>query len=180
MSAVTTSHPLLLVLQGLILLAALQDAMRLRISNLLSLAIVACFAIWVGAVGPDWSLWQNGAAFTFAFAFGLLLFSRGLLGGGDVKLLGALALWFDLRGVLAMLVLTAIAGGVLALLLLAIRRLLPDALTSESGILLLRRRGPIPYGLAIAAGALLAIRLHGVNPMPLTALQRLNELIPMP
>ena len=53
-------------------------------------------------------------------------------------------------------------------------------MTSGEGWVLLRRQGPIPYGLAIAAGALLAIHIRGVNPMPLTALQRLGELMPMP
>jgi prepilin peptidase CpaA len=170
----------ILALQALILFAALQDAAQLRISNLLSVAIVACFGAWLIVVGPDWSVWQNVVAFIVALAIGVLLFGRGLLGGGDVKLLAALALWFDLGGALAFAIYTAIAGGILALALMGVRRMLPAGMTSDEGWLLLRRRGPIPYGLAIASGALLAIQLHGVNPLPLSALQRLNEFMPMP
>lgn len=169
----------IIALQVLIVFAAVQDAARLRISNLLSVAIVACFGAWLIVAGLNLSVWQNIVAFIVALALGLVLFGRGLLGGGDVKLLAALALWFDLGGALALAAYTAICGGVLALVLMAVRRVLPAGMTSDEGWLLLRRRGPIPYGLAIAAGALLAIHLNGVNPLPRTALQRLNELMPM-
>lgn len=170
----------MIALQALIVLAALQDLVQLRISNLLSVLIVLCFLGWLIVAGPHWSLWQNGVAFTVAFALGLMLFSRGLLGGGDVKLLAALALWFDLKGALLFVTLMALSGGVLALLLMAIRRMLPEGMTGEDGWALLRRRGPIPYGLAITAGALLAIHIDGVNPSPATTLQRLNDLMPLP
>jgi len=74
----------------------------------------------------------------------LALFAVGALGGGDVKLLGALLLWTRAGDVLAMLAIIILAGGVVAVGALA------------HG--LWRRRKPseatVPFGLAIAAGAM--------------------------
>ena len=70
----------------------------------------------------------------------------GAMGGGDVKLLGALALWFHWPVMLTMLFLMSLAGGALTLALLVIHRM--------------RRREErleIPYGLAIAFAALVVI-----------------------
>ena len=165
---------ILILLQLLTIGAALQDAWRLRISNLFPIAIVVCFAVWVAVVGPEFDLWQNLVAFLLCLAIGLFLFSREWLGGGDVKLLAALALWFDFAGAGQFLVFTMLGGGLVALALIAFRRLLPAA--AGTGVAAFRRRGPIPYGLAIAAGALLAIHLPGVNPQPLSPLQQLQTL----
>jgi len=165
---------ILILLQLLTIGAALQDGWRLRISNLFPLAIMVCFAGWVAVVGLEFDLWQNLAAFLLCLAVGIFLFSREWLGGGDVKLLAALALWFDLPGAGQFLVLTMIGGGLVALALVAFRRLVPA--TAGTAVAAFRRRGPIPYGLAIAAGALLAIHLDGVNPQPLSPLQQLPLL----
>ena len=165
---------ILILLQLLTIGAALQDGWRLRISNLFPIAIVACFAAWGAVIGPEFDIWQNLVAFLLCLAIGLFLFSREWLGGGDVKLLAALALWFDFAGAGQFLVFTMIGGGLVALALIAFRRLLPA--TAGTGVAAFRRRGPIPYGLAIAAGALLAIHLHGVNPQPLSPLQQLQQL----
>lgn len=164
-------NAILIVLQLLTVGAALQDSWRLRISNLFPIAIIACFAGWVAVIGPQFDLWQNLVAFLLCLAVGLFLFSREWLGGGDVKLLAALALWFDLSGAGQFLMFTMIGGGLVALALIAFRRLLPA--TAGTGVAAFRRRGPIPYGLAIAVGALLAIHLHGVNPQPPSPLQQL-------
>lgn len=165
---------ILIILQLLTIGAALQDGWRLRISNLFPTAIVVCFVAWVAVVGPEFDLWQNLVAFLLCLAIGLFMFSREWLGGGDVKLLAALALWFDFGGAGQFLVFTMIGGGLVALALIMFRRLLPA--TAGTNIAAFRRRGPIPYGLAIAVGALLAIHLHGVNPQPLSPLQQLQQL----
>lgn len=168
------AKPILILLQLLTIGAALQDGWRLRISNLFPLAIMACFAAWVAVVGPEFDLWQNLVAFLLCLAGGLFLFNREWLGGGDVKLLAALALWFDLSGAGQFLVLTMMGGGLVALALVMFRRLVPA--TAGTAVAAFRRRGPIPYGLAIAAGALLAIHLHGVNPQPVSPSQQLPSL----
>ena len=167
------------IFQLLIVAAALQDATRLRISNLFPIAIVAAFVAWVAVVGLEAAIWRNLLGFILCFAAGLFLFSRNWLGGGDVKLLAAIALWFDLAGTGRMLLFIAMGGGLLALAIMIVRRMIPLPLAEGSGWAVLRRRGPIPYGVAIAAGALLAVQLVGVSPRPLSPLEQLNRLMPL-
>jgi prepilin peptidase CpaA len=96
------------------------------------------------------------------FGAGLVLFNFRLLGGGDVKLLTAVSLWAGLGTVWAMLVTTAIAGGLLGLSLLLIRPIawpclarLPSAWSCWIPLSLAPGAG-VPYGLPIAASAILA------------------------
>jgi prepilin peptidase CpaA len=79
-------------------------------------------------------------------------FYAGMMGGGDVKLAAALALWFSPAGTLKFLVLMSIAGGVLTLVILAWHRLR-------------RREGrpAIPYGVAIAFGGLAILTQRFLN-----------------
>ncbi len=135
----------------LLLAAALQDAWQLRISDWISGAIV------IGAIaaavldGPTIALWQNIALFAAMLAVGTFMFGRGWMGGGDIKLLAASALWFDLSSGWKLLVAIAIAGGLEALIVIGLRRMpWPDSLRQRT--LLLQRRGGIPYGVAIALG----------------------------
>jgi prepilin peptidase CpaA len=89
------------------------------------------------------------------------MFAAGKLGGGDVKLLAAAGLWFDFAGGLWMLICVAIAGGVLALIVIALRAFgWSEGLRQR--VVLLRPRAGIPYGVAIAAGALIAMALERV------------------
>ena len=96
------------------------------------------------------------------FLVGAVLFARGWLGGGDVKLLAAATLWTGPGGTLQLLMLTAVLGGGLALFFLmplgnqaaaAARVLLGRPLESaKSGLAM-----PVPYGVAIAGAALIVI-----------------------
>jgi prepilin peptidase CpaA len=83
------------------------------------------------------------------FLGGALLFRLGLFGGGDVKLMAAAALWLGAASVGSFLFATALAGGALALLVLAGRLVIREADVSERG-------GSLPYGVAIATGGILA------------------------
>ncbi|HVL79025.1 MAG TPA: prepilin peptidase [Sphingomicrobium sp.] len=147
---------LLLTLLALLALAAIEDAVRLRISNLLSLAVLLLGFIAIAVAGPQASLWENAAVFAGTLVVGTFLFARGTLGGGDVKLLAATSLWFDFGGALRLLICVALAGGLLALLVLALR-LIGWSDRAREKILILRRKGGIPYGVAIAAGAAAAV-----------------------
>jgi prepilin peptidase CpaA len=149
----------------LLALAALIDIWKLQIPNLFPVAIILLLPAWVYHTGWNNSLWQNGAVFLVAFFGGALLFSRGLLGGGDVKLLAAAALWFDFRGAAALFLYVAIGGILLSIAFILLRRLLPERLTGGN-IPSLKARGPIPYGVAIAGGAVLAILGSNINPQP--------------
>lgn len=124
--------------------AAIGDARRFTIPNWLCGA-VALLAVpyWLASghgLWPDLA-WQLGFALA-VFAALAGLFAAGVMGGGDVKLLAALALWLPVRAYAEMMTLVAVAGGVLTLALLARHRI-----SRREG------RPEIPYGLAIAAGA---------------------------
>ena len=138
----------------LLVLAALQDGWRLRISDWISglVAILAFVALVLD--GPVSGLWQNFLLFAGVLAVGTFMFGRGWMGGGDIKLLAASSLWFNLSDGWRLLSAIAIAGGVEALVIMIIRRL-PWSDAARSKVLLLSRRGLIPYGIAIALGVAL-------------------------
>lgn len=138
----------------LLLAAAIQDGLRLQISNWISGAIAVAAFVALALAGPIIGLWQNLALFAAVLAVGTFMFGRGWMGGGDIKLLAASVLWFDLSNGWRLLVAIAIAGGIEALIVLGLRRLKwPDPVRAR--VLLLQRRGGIPYGIAIALGVAL-------------------------
>lgn len=142
----------------LLLLAAAEDAWRMRISNMLVAAILAGAVIAALLAGPTLAMWQNLALFAGLLAAGVPMFAAGKLGGGDVKLLAASGLWFNFHGGLLMILWTVLAGGVLALLILLLRLFnWPDRICAR--VTVLRPGSGIPYGVAIAFGSLFATNL---------------------
>ena len=149
---------LALVFALLLVAGAAEDAARLRISNWTCALILVGAVVGIFVVGPEAGVWQNFVVFGALLAVGTPLFAAGKMGGGDVKLLAVSGLWFDLEGGLLMLISVLLAGGVLALLILALRM----ASWSESARnrwQLLKPGAGVPYGVAIAAGALIATTL---------------------
>lgn len=130
-----------LLVMLLLVAAAAQDVVERRISNWLCAAVLIAAAAAAMAVGPGVALWQNALLVAAVVVLGLPLFAAGWLGGGDVKLLAAVASWADLASILPLLALIFIAGGAVALLSLAVRR---KALSKAA-------KG-VPYGVAIALG----------------------------
>ena len=145
---------LAVLLYILLVVAAVQDGWKMRISNWVSGAIVVGAFVAVALDGPIVGLWQNLVLFAVMLVAGTFLFSRNWMGGGDVKLLAAGALWCNFSAGWKMLVAVAIAGGVETLLILLLRRLNWSDRTLGR-VEFLRRRGGIPYGIAIAAGLIL-------------------------
>lgn len=142
----------------LLLLAALEDLWRLQIEDWLSGGVALGALLAVAIDGPAVGLWQNLLLFALVLGIGTLLFTRGWMGGGDVKLLAACALWFDLGQGWKMLVAVAIAGGLESLLVMLLR-LLPWPEPLRRRIVWLQRGEALPYGVAIAAG-IVWIALH--------------------
>ncbi len=136
---------------GLLVWAALSDGRTLTIPNRLCLAVAILYLGRLPIIGT--AAWLEGIAVgTAILAFGFLAFSRGWLGGGDAKLLAAVGLWAGPGHVLAMLTITALAGGVLTALVLA-RRYTPFLLSP--GLRATEHGAPaVPYGIAIAAGGI--------------------------
>ena len=135
-------------------LAALEDLWRLEINDWLCGAVAAAAFLALAINGPAGDLWQNLLLFALVLGFGTLLFVRGWMGGGDVKLLAACSLWFDLGQGWKMLVAVAIAGGLESLLVMLLRAL-PWPLSFRKRVAVLRRDEAIPYGVAIGAGVAL-------------------------
>jgi prepilin peptidase CpaA len=145
-----------MVLALLLIAGAVEDAARLRISNITCGLTAAAALVAMAVVGFEPAVWQNFAVFAALMAVGTVLFATGKLGGGDVKLFAATGLWFDLQGALTMLICVLLAGGVLALLVLGLR-LFGWSETARNRVPMLKAGGGIPYGVAIAAGSLVAI-----------------------
>ena len=143
--------PFLVIALGLLLVAAgVEDARNREIANWKNAAIALLALPWWVANGltiwPDMAMQIGVALLVFAFFAGA--FALGQMGGGDVKLIGALALWLPVQPLVWMLILMSLIGGGLTLLMVAEKRL--------------RRRGSmpleIPYGVAIAIATLLVLR----------------------
>jgi prepilin peptidase CpaA len=149
---------------GLMLAAAIEDLRRLIIPNALILALSVIWPFYFAAAP---SLFGGLSALGCAiavFLVGALCFSRGWLGGGDVKLLSVATLWAGPAGTPPLLLLTGIFGGILALFLLvppgayiatlARAKFGPSDGPTGSGM-----ETPIPYGVAIAGAAVTVIFL---------------------
>jgi prepilin peptidase CpaA len=145
---------LLLALAAILIVAAVIDARTFTISNRLNFTVAALApAYWLAVPLAPWP----GIALQLAAGvtvFGLLAaaFYAGMMGGGDVKLAAALALWFPPAVTVKFLVLMSLAGGVLTLGLVAWHR----ARRREG-------RPQIPYGVAIACGALAILAQRFLN-----------------
>ena len=129
--------------------AAVEDALRFRIANLTCGVVFVTALMAMGLQGLSTVLWQNAVICIAILAVGTTLFAAGWLGGGDVKLLAGIGLWFDLRASAGLLAAVFLSGGILGLVYIATRRLAGSDRRSVGS----ERR--VPYGLAIVFGALL-------------------------
>jgi prepilin peptidase CpaA len=148
----------LLLFPALMAFAASSDLFSMTISNKVSLALVGGFLILALAIGmspSDIGLHAAAAAAVLIVAFGF--FTRGWVGGGDAKLAAAASLWFGFDHLLQYLVDAALLGGVLTLLMINFRLLpLPAAMQRWAWVARLHEKDAgVPYGIALAAAALL-------------------------
>jgi len=138
--------------------AASSDLLTMTISNRVSLILVGGFfalALVIGMSATD-MLWHMGAgALVLLLAFGC--FVMGWIGGGDAKLAAATALWFGFDHLLTYLLYASLLGGALTFLLIQFRMLpLPQFLAAHEWVERLHRKDAgVPYGIALAAAALL-------------------------
>ncbi|MFL6736897.1 MAG: prepilin peptidase [Sphingomonas sp.] len=145
---------LLVALAVILVVAAVIDVRTFTISNRLNLTVALLAPVYWASVAlspwPDMAVQLAGGAVVFALLAGA--FYAGMMGGGDVKLAAALALWFSPVSTIKFLVLTSIAGGVLTLVILTWHW----ARKREG-------RPEIPYGVAIAFGGLAILTQRFLN-----------------
>ena len=145
---------LLVALAAILVAAAVIDVRTFTISNRLNLTVALLAPVYWASVAlspwPDMAV-QIAAAAT-VFVLFACAFYAGMMGGGDVKLAAALALWFSPFATVKFLVLTSLAGGVLTLAVLVWHR----ARNHEG-------RPEIPYGVAIAFGGLAILTQRFLN-----------------
>jgi len=135
-----------------LLLAAGFDLWRFEIPDTLTVLIIAAAVLFgLGTPGFNWA--SHAAAGGAFFAFGLLAFARGWLGGGDVKIMTGCACWATLSSLAEQMVLIALAGGVLALALILMRRgLVLAGMAGDDAPRLIRVGADLPYAVGIAGG----------------------------
>jgi prepilin peptidase CpaA len=146
---------------GLMALAAFEDFRRLIIPNTVSAGLCLLWPLHL-ATAPGMGLLAGAAAAGCAagvFLAGAVMFSRGLIGGGDVKLLAAATLWAGPAGTPTLLVLTGVFGGLLCAFVLSPLGQIATAASGQIGLAQEgaadgKRRALVPYGVAIAAAAL--------------------------
>ena len=138
----------------LVLAAAVWDLRTRTIPNWLNAAIaLLAIPFWWASGMKLWPdvVMQIGIALTLVAAFAVAFYLGGM-GGGDVKLIGALGLWLSLNAVMALLVIMSLAGGVLTVAMLVRHRLAKH-----------RHQLEIPYGVAIAVGGVWLIGEQFLN-----------------
>jgi len=145
----------LMVLLGVLMIAAAISDLRSRtISNELNAAIaLLAIPFWIASglsAWPDVPI-QFGAALAVFLVFAGL-FAIGAMGGGDVKMIGAVMLWIPLPLFMPTLTVMAVGGGILSAIMLIYMKLRPSEKAAE-----------VPYGVAIAAAGLWALHQQYLN-----------------
>ena len=138
------------IFASLLIVAAWSDAIDFTIPNRIIVGLLVLYPAYVmtAAHAIDWPMAL--AVSTGILALGLLLYGTGKMGAGDVKLIAATAVWAGTEHTLDFVLLTAIAGGLLSLVLILrlnygwVIGYPPAGNTAKQ----------LPYGIAIAAGGL--------------------------
>jgi len=150
-----------------VLLAAYEDVRFMRIRNTIALAVALLFLPML-ALLPLNEVIAHLVVGGVIFAICVALFFAGLLGGGDAKLIGAIALWPSLHELPAFLMVMTFAGGALAIIALVLKKGThlttlktsnPTLFGPENGWLACLERGEtvVPYGVAIAIASLVIL-----------------------
>ncbi len=133
-----------------------KDATTMTIPNWVSLLVLAGFFVVLPFVWQGWANFgEHLGAGGLMFAIGFVMFAFGWLGGGDAKLMAAISIWWTWPDLFLFVVYTTVAGGILAAFILLGRQFIPARiLTSPWVYRIVKDNTHMPYGLALAAGAL--------------------------
>jgi prepilin peptidase CpaA len=138
-------------------LAAVSDLATMTIPNRLVLVLLAAFLVAAPLSGMELATFGLHLAAGFvvlAVAFGC--FAMGWIGGGDAKLAAVIMLWLGVESGVAFLLVASLFGGVLTVALLLFRRQVWPAFVNQAWVQRLHdRNAGVPYGVALAAAALI-------------------------
>lgn len=144
----------------LIAVAAIYDSSKYIIPNAITVGLVLLFIVATTLLPLDTAWLSHVGAAAAVFAVGLVAYKFNALGAGDIKMITAISLWAGFEFLPEFLLATAVAGGVVTLLLLLFRMLIvmvtienPTFRNWFSWPRVLCQGEPVPYGVAIAAGA---------------------------
>jgi prepilin peptidase CpaA len=150
----------LLIFPILVIVGGLKDLTSYTIPNWIPLALAAGFPLAAIAHGVPLPLvGVQLAVGVVALLAGMAMFAARWIGGGDAKLFAVAGLWLGWPSALTFAAITAVAGGALAVGLLGLRsaRLRPFVPSGPGWFVRLAEPGEnVPYGVAIAVGALAA------------------------
>ncbi len=154
------SYLFLAILPAALLIASVNDIIEMKIPNWISLMLILTFPF--AAIYFQLSLGEIAASVLLGLivlAAGFTLFALNLLGGGDAKLIAAVAPWLGLSAFAQFAIWTVMAGGALAILLIIFRKTPPYPVYAHAKwvMKLHNAKGKMPYGAAIAVGGLYAM-----------------------
>ncbi|MCF6305965.1 MAG: prepilin peptidase [Rhodobacteraceae bacterium] len=150
---------IILIVVGCMLATGWKDLTSMTIPNWISLVLVAGFFITAPFAWQGWAVFGTPILVGLVcFFIGVTLFAFGQMGGGDAKLFAATSIWWVWADLGYYAIYTALAGGVLTILIILGRKYLPEkALKTEWLHHLFKDEKKIPYGIALAFGALVTL-----------------------
>lgn len=169
-----TAFLLIFIFCACMLYAAVNDMLSMTIANRIPILLTATFPVFAWHAGID----ALTIGLHLAIGLGMLcltfgLFAAGAMGGGDAKLIAATSIWFGLSLALAQyLVWSAMLGGLLTLILVIYRAtpLAPAMAHLPAFRHFGDREKGIPYGIALAPAAMMALPGSTLGAWALTSL----------
>ncbi len=144
----------------LLCIAAALDTWKFIIPNAVTVGLIVLFVVTALLLPFDIDWLSHLGAAAAVLAGGAVMFAFNKMGGGDVKLMTAVAFWTGFEYLADLLLYIALAGGGLAIGLLVARKLLLGLMTARASLTklsvprILLSGEPVPYGLAIAPSAI--------------------------
>jgi prepilin peptidase CpaA len=151
---------ILTIFPALLIIAAVSDLLTFKIPNWISFGLLGLFVVVAPFSGLSWLIVTSHLVLGVVLLLvGMVMFSMNLLGGGDAKLLAAVGLWTGWLALPVYLLWAAMVGGILALTLMMFRKApLVAGMKATPWIARLHdEQAGIPYGIALSAGALIAL-----------------------
>jgi prepilin peptidase CpaA len=158
---------------GILLTIACSDVRSRRIPNALAAGIAVLGVVRIALADDGVAAFHILVAAAAVFALAFLLFCRGVFGGGDAKLIGAMTLLVGSQKLFDFLLLMSLCGCVVAFAVLARDRFHPDRRRISQEMIMPAStdcaargglpRPTVPYGVAIAGAGIVILILKPVS-----------------